>query len=136
MKISEQKLGTRNTLSLFYSLIYSLSTCWTTFVFMSKLKTHSHTFSLSLFQSLIHSLLTCWTTFFTCLCSKLAIYRWKWQCFFLPQPHHPIAYPGSQLKTLGWGGLTEPLPYGAFSLSRHAENFSLWRMIKGRTNKR
>ena len=44
---------------------------WTTFVFMSMLKTYSHTFSLSLslfltltlFQSLIQSFSTCWTSF-------------------------------------------------------------------------
>ena len=36
------------TLTLFQSLIESLLTCWTTFVFISMLKTHPHTFSLSL----------------------------------------------------------------------------------------
>ena len=60
------------TLTLFQSPIHSLSTWWTTFVFISMLKSHSHTLSLSdlshfltltLFQSLIHSLSTCWTIF-------------------------------------------------------------------------
>ena len=67
------------TLTLIQSLIQSLLTCWTTFVFISMLKTHPHTFSLSLslaislslfltltltlFQSLIQSLSTCWTSF-------------------------------------------------------------------------
>ena len=35
------------TLTLSHSLIHSLSTCWTTFVFMSRLKSHSLTFTLS-----------------------------------------------------------------------------------------
>ena len=57
------------TLSLSQSLIHSLSAYWTSFVFMSMLKRHSHTLTLSqcltlsLFHSLIHSLSTCWTTF-------------------------------------------------------------------------
>ena len=81
------------TFTLFQSLIQSLSTCWTSFVFISMLKTHclllkiamvffgphphhpiltlshSHPLSLSLFltltlfQSLIQSLSTCLTTF-------------------------------------------------------------------------
>ena len=134
-----QKLGTRSlTLSLSQSLNHSLSSYWTTFVFMSMLKSHSltltlshsHTISLSqcltltisIFHSLIHSLSTCWTTFvfmsmlkshsltltksqsvtltlshsftlsfthswhaeelvFSCLCSKVTDYRWKWQWF-------------------------------------------------------
>ena len=56
-----------------HSLIQSLLTCWTTFVFMSIHKSHSLSFTLpishnnshtlSLFQSLIHSLSTCGTTF-------------------------------------------------------------------------
>ena len=59
--------------SLSPSLIQSLLTCWTTFVFMSMFKSHSlsftlslshsHSHTLSLFQSLIHSLSTCGTTF-------------------------------------------------------------------------
>ena len=50
------------TLSLSQSLIHSLSSYWTTFVFMSMLKSHSHTISLSqcltlsLFHSISHSL--------------------------------------------------------------------------------
>ena len=52
-----------------HSLIHSLSTWWTTFVFMPQLKSHSHTLSLahshtlSLTHSLIQTLSTCWTTF-------------------------------------------------------------------------
>ena len=70
-------LSHSRTLALFQSLIQSLLTCWTTFVLISMLKTHPHTFSLSLSlaislslfltltvsHSLIHSLSTCWTTF-------------------------------------------------------------------------
>ena len=45
-----------------HSLIHSLLTCWTTFVFMSMLKSHS------LIQSLIHALSTCCPTFvFMCM---------------------------------------------------------------------
>ena len=51
------------TLSLFQSLIHSLSTCWTILVFMSMLRSHSLTLTLTLSHSLIHSLSTCWTTF-------------------------------------------------------------------------
>ena len=40
------------TLTLFQSLIESLLTCWTTFVFISILKTHSHTLTPTLSQSL------------------------------------------------------------------------------------
>ena len=36
-----------------------------------------------------------------CLCSKLTVYRWKLQCFFGQQPHHPCHWhrAGSQLKS-------------------------------------
>ena len=52
-----------HNLSLFHSLICSLSICWKIFVFMSMLKSHSHT--LSLFHSLNQYLWLsiCWTTF-------------------------------------------------------------------------
>ena len=78
---AQKSLSHSHTLTLsshsLISLFHSLLTCWTTFVFMSMLKSHSltitlshsHTLSLShshtltLFQSLIHSLSTCWTTF-------------------------------------------------------------------------
>ena len=40
------------SLANLHSLIHSLWTCWTTFVFMSMLKTYSHTFSLSHFLTL------------------------------------------------------------------------------------
>ena len=77
-----QKLGTRITLSLtlslFQSLIHSLSTCWTTFIFMSMIKSHTHTLplthSLSHSYFLIHSLSTCWTTFvLMSRCSKVTL---------------------------------------------------------------
>ena len=85
-KIS-MKLGrssSRNSLTVSHSLIHSLSSYWTTFVFMSMLKSHSHTLTLSLSfsyfyskvtfslshsltltlsHSLVHSVSTCWTTF-------------------------------------------------------------------------
>ena len=47
------------TLLLSHYLTQSLSTCWTTFVFMSMLKSHTLTLSHSHFLSLS----TCWTTF-------------------------------------------------------------------------
>ena len=85
------------TLSLFHSLIHSLLTCWTTFVFMSMLKSHSLTFTLShsrtltLSHSLIQSLSTCWTSFVfmsmlktRCLLLKIAM------IFLQPQPHPPL----------------------------------------------
>ena len=43
------------TLTLFQSLIESLLTCWTTFVFISMLKSHSHTLSLSHSHTLLIS---------------------------------------------------------------------------------
>ena len=46
-------LSHSQTLTLSHSLIQSLSTCWTTFVFMSMLESHSHTLTLP--QSLILS---------------------------------------------------------------------------------
>ena len=58
------------TLTLFQSLIESLLTCWTTFVFIlcSKLTLTlslnlSLLLTLTLFQSLMHSLSTCWASF-------------------------------------------------------------------------
>ena len=51
------------TLSLSHSLTLTLS--------------HSHTLTLS------HSFSLSLSTFLTFLCSKVAVYRWKWQCFFL-----------------------------------------------------
>ena len=60
------------TLTLFQSLIESLLTCWTTFVFISMLKSHSHTLTLSLSHtlslSLSHShLVHLWKHCFPCL---------------------------------------------------------------------
>ena len=79
------------TLSLFHSLIHSLSTCWTTFVFMSMLKSHSLTFTLSHSHTLAlsHSFNLSFThsrhaeqVLFSCLGSKVAVYSRKLQCFF------------------------------------------------------
>ena len=74
-----QKLGTRShsiTLSLSQSLIHSLSSYWTTFVFMSMLKSHSLTLTLSqcLTLTLSHSLtLVTEQLLFSCLCSKVTL---------------------------------------------------------------
>ena len=84
-----------HTLALSHSLIHSLSTCWTTFVFMSMLKSHPHTFSLSLSLaiSLSHYFNLSFNhsrhakqVLFSSLCSKLTVYCWKLQFFFLD--HH------------------------------------------------
>ena len=126
-------LSHSHTLSLFHSLIHSLSTCWTTFVFMSMLKSHSISFSLShsitldmqnnfcfhvyvqkslsqfpthslslshsLTLSLSHSFTLSFTLsrhaeqlLFSCLCSKVAVYCRKLQCFFFGPPQHPIRW--------------------------------------------
>ena len=50
------KTCSKATLTLFQSLIHSLLTCWTTFVFISMLKSHSHTLTLSRSHSHTHSL--------------------------------------------------------------------------------
>ena len=88
-----QKLGTGTlTLSLSHYLIHSLSTCWTTFVFMSRLKSHSLTFTLfhshTLTRSYSFSLSFTLSRhaeqlLFSSLCSKVAVYSRKMQCFFL-----------------------------------------------------
>jgi len=83
------------TLSHSFSLIHSLSTCWTTFVFMSMLKSHSLTLSLShsLTLTLSHShtlsVSHSWHAeqlLFSCLCSKVAVYRWKCPWVFSWEP--------------------------------------------------
>ena len=75
----------------FHSLIHSLSTCWTTFVFMSMLKSHSLTLSHS--HNLSHSFTLsrhAEQLLFSCLCSKIAVYCRKLQWDILgPQQHHP-----------------------------------------------
>ena len=102
MSECQTKAGNLNTFSLTHSLthslshsyflIHSLSTCWTTFVFMSMLKSHSLTFTLSHSHTLAlsHALILSFTLsrhtelLFSCVCSKvksLKLYRWKWQCF-------------------------------------------------------
>ena len=83
IKMSERQTQPGNLANLqnLHSLIHLLWTCWRTFVFISMLKSHSHTLSLfltlALFQSLIHSLSTC-----SSLCSKVAVYSRKMQWFF------------------------------------------------------
>ena len=92
--------------SLSHSFIHSLSTCWTTFVFMSMLKSHSLTFTLSHSHTLTlshsHTLALSHSfnlsfnhsrhaeqVLFSSLCSK--VYRRKLQCFFLTSsPPHPL----------------------------------------------
>ena len=82
------------TLTLFQSLIESLLTCWTTFVFISMLKSHSHTLTLSLSHTLSLSLSHSFNlsfnhsrhaeqVLFSCLGSKVAVYSRKLQWFFL-----------------------------------------------------
>ena len=105
------------TLSLFHSLIHSLSTCWTTFVFMSMLKNHSLTFTLS------HSLILSFNhsrhaeqVLFSSLCSKVAVYSRKLQCFFLDRHSHTRSCEfrshraGSQLKNHELSSWS-PVPY-------------------------
>ena len=74
------------TLTLFQSLIESLLTCWTTFVFISMLKSHSHALTLthSLSLSLSHSFNLSFNHYrhaeqvlFSCLCSNVTLYRRK-----------------------------------------------------------
>ena len=72
-------------------LILIVGTCWSIFVFMSMLKSHSHTLSLSL----SHSFNLSFThsrhaeqVLFSSLCSKFAVYRRKLQCFFFDSSHH------------------------------------------------
>ena len=83
------------TLTLFQSLIESLLTCWTTFVFISMLKSHSLTLALSLSHtlSLSHSFNVSFNhsrhaeqVLFSCLGSKVAVYRRKLQWFFSWEP--------------------------------------------------
>ena len=71
-----------HSLTLFQSLIESLLTCWTTFVFISMLKTHSHNLSLSHSHSysLSHSFNLSFNhsqhaeqLLFSCLCSKVTL---------------------------------------------------------------
>ena len=104
------------TLTLFQSLIESLLTCWTTFVFISMLKSHSHTLTLSLSHtlslSLSHSLNLSFNhsrhaeqVLFSCLGSKVAVYSRKLQCFFFDTLTTLPCYfrdhrAGSQLKII------------------------------------
>ena len=147
-----------------------LWTCWKTFVFMSMLKSHSHIISLShshtikclnmsymsyvyvdpwdmLNLLLSHSFNLSFThsqhaeqLLFSCLCSNVALYRWKCQCFFWPSSILLLTLScyirchraGSQLKTFhpnSWAQSKEHgipawassnyLPKGA-----HVRNFS------------
>ena len=76
------------------TVIESLLTCWTTFVFISMFKSHSHTHALTLTHSLTltlsHSLNLSFNhswhaeqVLFSCLGSKVAVYSRKLQWFFL-----------------------------------------------------
>ena len=93
-----QKLGTRKVLkNLKNCLIHSLSTCWTTFVFMSMLKSHAHTLSLSLLSLLSqlspsHSLsLDMLNNFCFHVYAQKSLYSWKCQWFFWTSSSAP--YP-------------------------------------------
>ena len=100
------------TLTLFQSLIESLLTCWTTFVFISMLKSHSHTLTLtlslshtlSLSNSLNLSFNHSWhaeQVLFSCLGSKVAVYSRKLQWFFWTSSSSRefwVHRAGSQLK--------------------------------------
>ena len=72
-------LSHSHMLSIFHSLIQSLSTCWTTFVFMSMLKSHSLSFTLSHSHTLTlssHSFTHSWHAeqlLFSSLCWKLTL---------------------------------------------------------------
>ena len=95
-------------------LILIVATCWTTFVFISMLKSHSHTLTLSLPHtlSLSHSFNLSFNhsrhaeqVLFSSLCWKLTVYCWKLQCFFLDliiiitlSPDIRVHRAGSQLK--------------------------------------
>ena len=117
-KISERQTKSGNQkcyekLEQLPSVIHSLSTCWTTFVFIipclcSKVTLlHSHTLSHSLTldmlnnfcfhvyaqKSLSHSFDLSFThsqhaeqLLFSCPCSKVAVDRWKCQCFSFTTP--------------------------------------------------
>ena len=119
------------TLTLFQSLIESLLTCWTTFVFISMLKSHSHILSLSLSHShsfsLSHSFNLSFNhsrhaeqVLFSSLCSKVAVYRRKLQCFFFDTLstststitltcEFRVHRAGSQLKTIAIFGYKQRL---------------------------
>ena len=64
-------------------LMLILGTCWTTFVFMCKLKSEY-----LLLCHMSHDKCLCWSLrhaekfLFSCLCSNVAIYGWKVQCLF------------------------------------------------------
>ena len=87
---AQKSLSLFLNLTLFQSLIHSLSTCWTSFVFMCKLKSKylklcnmSHvachmSYVKCLFRSLVHAE----QLLFSCLCSNVTLYTWKYQCFF------------------------------------------------------
>ena len=86
-----------------HSLIHSLWTHWTTFVFMSMLKNLFHIVSLSLSHHHSFSLPHSFNLSFnhsqhaeqllsSSLCSKVIVYFRKWQRFFRHCPHHPILW--------------------------------------------
>ena len=77
-----------HSLTLSHSLIHSLSTCWTTFVFMSMLKSHSLTLSQSHILPLFHSLIHyrhAEQILFSCLCLKITLSLSHYRTFTLFQ---------------------------------------------------
>ena len=101
----------RMSLVICQMLMLILGTCWTTFVFMSMLK------SVSLSSCQVVKLSSCqvWSlghaeqVLFPCLCSKVAVYSWKWQSVFLDiiiistlSTDITVSRAGSQLKIVGW----------------------------------
>ena len=94
----------------FHSFIHSISTCWTTLVFMSMLKSHSHTLSLSLLSPLSllsqlspsHSLTLDMRNKF-CLhvhAQKSLFIAENCNAFFLPHPQHPLLWGDILLSSL------------------------------------
>ena len=66
------------TLSHSHALTQSLLTCWTTFVFMSMLKC-----GIYVKCQLSNAHVDPWDMLNNfCLCSNVAVYGWKWHCFF------------------------------------------------------
>ena len=102
---------------IYKMLMVILGTCWTTFVLMSLLKSEylklchmphvaCHMSHCACHLSYVKCL--CWSLghaeqiLFSCLCSKVGIYRWKWQCVFLDSHRCDfwVHRAGSQLKKL------------------------------------
>ena len=106
------------TISLFQSLIESLLTCWTTFVFISMLKSHSHTHALTLTHSHSHTLshsdtLTISHSITLDMLNKFCFYLYAQKSLFIAEKCNAffdiiiiitlscefrVHWPGSQLK--------------------------------------